>query len=137
MWLTDKGKDALKKLGFDVPARGRGGPEHEYWKERVAQHLQSLGLEVTVEKAVNGFVDIIARKNAETLAFEIETGASDILSNILKAAEKGYKLIIVATNPEGLRKAHAVARNLPEGLAGSIKIVAAKDFLKLGSIEAL
>lgn len=97
LWLTDKGKESLKNLGFDVPVRGRGGPEHEYWKERVAQHLRALGYEVEVEKPIGGgrTIDLVASRDGEEMAIEIETGHSDYGVNVEKCSNASFQKILV------------------------------------------
>jgi len=37
--LTDKGRDQPRKGGYEPGPAGKGGPEHEYWKCRIAEAL--------------------------------------------------------------------------------------------------
>lgn len=110
LWVTEKGKDALKSLAFDVPVRGRGGPEHEYWKERVRRHLQSLGYQVEVEKSLGDgrTIDLVASKDGEEGAIEIETGQSDVEENVKKCFAAGYRKIALLVTRRSL--VHAIAR---------------------------
>ena len=104
LWLTEKGKEALKDLGMDVPTRGRGGPEHEYWKERVAQHLRNLGYSVEVELSIgeSRTIDLVARKNQEIVAIEIETGQSNVVENVRKCLAAEYQRVTVLTTSRSL-----------------------------------
>ncbi|MDA2912530.1 DUF87 domain-containing protein [Acidobacteriia bacterium AH_259_A11_L15] len=110
LWLTEKGKEALKNLGFEVPTRGRGGPEHEYWKEKVAQHLERRGYKVEMEKPVGGgkTIDLLAGKEGREVAIEIETGRSDAKENVQKCVRAGYETIVVLVTRRNL--VHAIAR---------------------------
>jgi len=50
--LTEQGRDRLKGLGLKLKAHQGGGPEHEYWKTKVKQRLQSDGYKVKEEVPV-------------------------------------------------------------------------------------
>ena len=112
LWVTEKGKEALKNLGIDVPVRGRGGPEHEYWKERVRRHLQTLGYQVEVEKSLGDgrTIDLVASKDGEEVAIEIETGRSDVEENVKKCFAAGYRKIALLVTRRSL--VHAIARQV-------------------------
>jgi hypothetical protein len=109
--LTDKGKAIL---GITEPDADRlGGPEHRYWKRRLANHLRGNGYEVVEESAVGGgkTIDLVATKDGKRVAFEIETGKSDAASNVVKCLATGFqRVIVVATS---VAVSHALARTLP------------------------
>ncbi len=107
--LTVEGRRLLRDLGHQVPDRSRWGSlEHEFWKQKTAEHLRNLGWKVAIEEMVNGFTDLIAEKDGETMAVEIETGRSDWRANIDKNVRKGLrKILIIATSPEAFDKIHA------------------------------
>jgi len=100
--LTDMGIASLKKVGIDTINNNRwGGPEHEYWKHKIAEHYKNLGYDVRLEEPVNGFTDIIAELDGKITAIEIETGKSDWRKNIEKNQKKGFaKIMIFTTNSE-------------------------------------
>lgn len=104
LWLTEQGKEALRDLGIDVPVRGRGGPEHEYWKERVAKHLRKLGYRVEIEKAVGSgkTIDLVASKDRMQLAIEIETGNSNVQENCEKCLLAGYENVLVVVTSRSM-----------------------------------
>jgi hypothetical protein len=86
-------------LGMDKGERqtiGNPGPEHEYWKNRVADHYRKLGYDVEIEKHIGDgkSVDIAASNTHETIAIEIETGKSDAVYNIIKDIEAGFDKVI-------------------------------------------
>ena len=65
----------------------------------------------------SGNVDVVARKGAENIAIEIETGKSDIIRNVKQDLLSGFgKVLIVAVDKKALGK---VERELArEGLIG-------------------
>jgi hypothetical protein len=85
--LTDKGKDILSNLGVEINAsRRKGGVEHEYWKNRAAEHLKRKGYRVIEEYSIGEgkAVDLVAMRDGKKIAIEIETGKSDAIYNIQK-----------------------------------------------------
>lgn len=127
--LTPHGRHALRNLGHPVPDRHRWGSlEHEYWKQKVAQKIAAIGWTVKIEEPVNGYTDIIAEKNGETIAVEIETGKSDWQANLEKNIKKGLsKILIVATNPEGHEKISAAVHS--RIIPANVQVEQAQEFL--------
>ena len=73
----------------------------EYWKNKYAQILKNKGFDITFEKPIGEgkTVDVVATKNDKQIAIEVETGRSDILSNINKCLQAKFdKIIVVAVN---------------------------------------
>lgn len=97
--LTEKGKEVL---GINRGETDRhGGPEHKYWVKTIAEHLKTQGFKVTEESAVGDgkTIDIVATCNGRRIAFEIETGKSDVAANVQKCLEAGFsKIVVVATS---------------------------------------
>jgi hypothetical protein len=104
--FTDKGRQALRASGHEIPVRTRRASlEHEYWKARVAEQFRKQGWAVTVEEPVNGYADITAEKDGRRVAIEIETGKSNWLTNLKKNITKGFKEILIpAINTETQHK---------------------------------
>ena len=75
--LSDKGKQLIesKESGnFST----KGGPEHEYWKHKIAEKLRAEGYELELEKQTDGhYADIVAKRDGKTMAVEVESGKSD------------------------------------------------------------
>lgn len=97
LFLTEKGK---KALGInDGESNRQGGPEHRYWVLAVADHLQSKGYKVAKEVPTGGgkTIDIVATRAGKQIAFEIETGKSDAISNVRKCLDAGMDKIVVVT----------------------------------------
>ena len=126
--LTKAGKEAL---GLDSKNPEHGSIVHEYWKRFYAQQFKEQGYKVILEALrKSGNVDVLALKNGETIAIEIETGKSDFVRNVKQDLLSGFdKVLVVAVDNKALGK---VEREL--GRAGLIidgKVeIALKDYFK-------
>lgn len=95
--LTEYGRGAL---GLDVGESKRtGGLEHRYWVERIAQHIRSYGYKVTKEAATGGgqSIDILASGDGQRVAFEVETGNSNVSANLRKCLDLALDRVVFAT----------------------------------------
>lgn len=104
--LTNNGKNFLKKLGHE-PQTYPNGPNHMYWKDRIARYFKKMGCKTTIEhKMENGkSIDVLVEKNNRKIAFEIETGKSDAIYNIIKDMEADIDLVVsVGINKEVTKK---------------------------------
>jgi len=101
--LTKAAKDLLGSQEND-PDR-LGGPEHRYWKKRIADHLRSQGFQVTEEYPLGGgqTVDLVAERDGKRIACEIETGNSDASSNAQKCLKAGFDRVWVITTSVRVR----------------------------------
>jgi hypothetical protein len=86
--LTVDGRAHLHELGFPLPPQPRGGVVHEYWRHILKHRLMQKGYRVQEEFDIGGgqAVDLHATKAGQSLFIEIETGKSDIASNITKCS---------------------------------------------------
>jgi hypothetical protein len=84
--LTEEGEIILREMGHEVERKRKGGPEHEYWKYRIAEHFRRNGCGIEIESPIGEgkTIDIVASKDRVRVAIEIETGKSDVLMNISK-----------------------------------------------------
>ena len=75
----------------------KGGPEHEYWKDKLRDYFREKGYKVVEEKPIGGgkSVDLVAENDKEKIAIEIETGKSDAFHNLAKDLEKDFDKVIV------------------------------------------
>jgi predicted component of viral defense system (DUF524 family) len=100
--------DELDNLGIKFKISNRdGGIEHQYWLNKISQDYKIKGYKVELEKSVgNGkAIDIVAQKNHDKIAIEIETGKSNTIENIRKCLKAGYDSVIsIATNWEAFTK---------------------------------
>jgi DNA-binding MarR family transcriptional regulator len=95
--LTPEGEKVAQTLGFGVEHFPKNAsPEHELWKKKVAEYLKTRGYEVEEEKHIGDrkFTDVVARKDGENIAVEIETGKSDALQNINKNLHKNFDKVV-------------------------------------------
>lgn len=102
--LSDKGKQLIesKESGnFST----KGGPEHEYWKHKIAEKLRAEGYELELEKQTDGhYADIVAKRDGKTMAVEVESGKSDAEENIKNDIEAGFEHVVCFTLTDGLAK---------------------------------
>jgi Holliday junction resolvase len=93
--LTDEGRQLLGIVAG--PASRRGGLMHRYWQTRLADHLRQQGYGVQEEAPVGGgkAIDIVAVKDGKRIAFEIETGESDVTANIEKCLDADMDNVVV------------------------------------------
>jgi hypothetical protein len=115
--LSDKAKQLIdSKESRDLGTKG--GPEHEYWKRKVADSLREHGYTVEFEKAVDGhYADILANKGNETVAVEVETGKSDAIENIRQDLEAELTVICLALSQRlGKRLRKTFAKELGSGM---------------------
>ena len=86
---------------YQAEKKRQGGPEHEYWKYRIAEHLRNKGYEIEIESPIGEgkTIDIVASKDGQRLAIEIETGKSDVFENVLKNINhECSKIVMIAMN---------------------------------------
>lgn len=101
--LTKRARNALNLNSTDPQ---HGSIVHEYWKRYYAQRFREQGYQVELEvPRKSGRVDVVAIKNKEKIAIEIETGKSDFLRNIRQnLAAKYNKIIVVATDKKAFER---------------------------------
>ena len=99
--LTDLGRTVCSSIAVEPGAKPRESLEHKFWVNRTAKQFEKKGYDVTYEHPVkgNGAIDILAHKPGEKVAIEIETGKSDIKSNLQNIAKADFdRTMLVATN---------------------------------------
>ena len=106
--LTEKAILFLKKNNIEIKNLvTEGGIEHRFgvWCVKKFYENQGFNVEVEVKTPQRKFIDLVARKNDEAVAVLVETGKSDIESNIESAKQAGFLNIkIIATNKDVLKK---------------------------------
>lgn len=131
--LTEKAENILCNMGYKIEKKREGGPEHEYWKHRISELFKSRGYQVEIEKPIGEgkTVDIVASKNSERIAVEIETGKSDEVENILKNLVRGFTKIIIV--PLRGKMKSGISMKLKELLSCEsprVEILTLKDLFK-------
>ncbi len=120
--LTKEGKEAL---GFDGKKAERASLVHEYWKRWYAGKFKKRGYRVYLEvPRRSGSVDVLARKGAENIAIEIETGKSDVVWNVRQDLLSGFeKVLVVATDKRALEKVERDLAKVGLIIDGKVEIV--------------
>ncbi|MGA2916618.1 MAG: DUF87 domain-containing protein [Sedimentisphaerales bacterium] len=96
--LTEQGRGLL---GIKSQSSREGGLVHRYWQYRLAEHLKACGYKIEIECPVGDgkAIDIVAERDDKQIALEIETGNSDVQTNIEKCLNAAFdKIIVVATS---------------------------------------
>jgi len=113
--LTSEGQ---KVLGIKPSQSNRNGsPEHRYWVKAVAEHLKKQGYKVTEEAPIGGgkTIDVLANQNGKKIAFEVETGKSDVPANIKKCLDTGLdRVVVVTTSTDADKRIRACLADSPQ-----------------------
>lgn len=100
---------------------------HEFWKRRVAKQFEAKGYSVALEASRQrggGKMDISAARASESLAIEIETGKSDVVSNVKRDLLCGVqKVLVVATSDEALQKVEQQLARAGLLILGRVEVV--------------
>jgi len=134
--LTEKGENIIREMGYRIKKKREGGPEHEYWKLRVAELFKKNGYQVEIEKPIGEgkTVDIVALKDGESIAIEIETGKSDAAENMLKNMDNNFsKIIMLPLNAESKKEILEDIKEMSFNNLDKIEIIALKELLKIFS----
>ncbi|MEN6384768.1 MAG: hypothetical protein ABFD79_06185, partial [Phycisphaerales bacterium] len=99
-------KQAYDVLNLENIPPQHGSITHEYWKQFYAQRFSEIGYKISFEvPRISGQVDVVATKDNQKIAIEIETGKSDLLQNIRQdLAAKFDKIIVVGTSKYAFEK---------------------------------
>ena len=95
--LTRKGRKALEgRNGLVQASKRKGGAEHRFWMERVAQAFRRERYKVETEVPLGGgkATDLVATKDRRRIAIEIETGNSEAAYNIKKNLDYGFSAVL-------------------------------------------
>jgi hypothetical protein len=112
--LTDLGRAVCGSVGVDPGARTRPGLEHSYWVAKATEYFENSGYELTAEHRIegDGVVDLVGARPGERMAIEIETGKSDIQTNLRKLATAGFdRVILIATCPAAVTACQQAIRD--------------------------
>lgn len=103
--LTDFGRTVCSSVGIDPGPRPRQSLEHSFWVHRAARYFEKRAYDVSREHPVkgNGAIDIFAKKGDEKVAVEVETGKSNVKSNLDKIRNAGFdRIVVIATSPSAV-----------------------------------
>jgi hypothetical protein len=109
------------------PHAGRGGLEHRYFVEQIRALYTAKDGFAFIER---DDIDIVIESFETTLAIQVETGKSDIPSNLMKLGRYGADLkYMLATNRETEIKIKGILKDLLVPDKEEIKVKYVKDFL--------
>ena len=100
--LTDLGRSVCSSAHIETPPVPQESLEHRYWIRQTAKYFEKRGYDITCGHPVqgNGAVDILAQRPGERTAVEVETGKSNIKTNLAKTKSAGFdRIVFVATSP--------------------------------------
>ena len=112
--FTDAGRAVCREIGIESGPRPREGLEHRYWVRKAAEHFERQGYEISEEHPIkgNGAVDLLAEKPGERVIVEVETGKSDIKTNLSKLQNAEFdRIILVATSPAAVTAVEKARRS--------------------------
>jgi len=124
--LTKQSKDALN---LDTSEPQHGSIAHEYWKRFYAQRFREQGYKVEFEvPRKSGRVDVVARKDDEKIAIEIETGKSNFVRNVQQdLATKYNKVLVVTTDKSAFKKIETKLAQASLLIAKRVELVLAAE----------
>ena len=88
-----------------VSCRSRESLEQKYWVDRTARFFEKRGYGIKKEHLIkgNGAIDLLAERGGESVAIEIETGKSDIKTNLKNIIKADFdRAIVLSTSPEAV-----------------------------------
>ena len=99
--------------------------EHAFWKEFYVEKLRAVGYDVTKEAArLGGRVDVMATRDSERIAIEVETGKSSVSENLQNCLNSDFSQIwIVATNEAASDRIQKVANGLSSQSARRVQLL--------------
>jgi hypothetical protein len=131
--LTEMGEKALREMGYKIEKKREGGPEHEYWKYRIAENLSRKGFGIEIESPLGEgkTIDIVAQRDDRRIAIEIETGKSDVLMNISKLHEYNFSEVwVVCLNDDISRYLRNRSAILDVKDKSRLRVLAPKEILQ-------
>jgi hypothetical protein len=130
--LLEPTRTGARTFRMQPAGQGHASIVHEYWKHQIADQYRAQGYRVQLEspRQTRGYVDILASKGNERIAIEIETGKSEVASNVRANLASGFTRIVVAATNHVARRLIA-NRLVATGLVvpGRLTIVLAHEHL--------
>ncbi len=127
---TAVGKSVMETSGFwprHLPKNA--SLQHEYYRLLLRRRLEANGYSVEDEVRLDegGAVDLVATRNSEKIAVEIETGKSDAARNVEKCLRAGFPRIVVVTSDTATRD--RIRISLPDPRSSNMKLLTLREFL--------
>lgn len=122
-------KQSKETLDLDTSEPQHGSIVHEYWKRFYAQRFREHGYRVEFEVSrESGRVDVVAQKDDEKIAIEIETGKSNFIRNIQQdLAAKYNKVLVITTDKSAFKKIEKKLAQVGLLIAGRVDVILRND----------
>ncbi len=123
--LTASGRTVCEQNEINPGPLPQESLEHRFWIGKTKEMYEKNGYEVTLEHPVKGnsAVDLLAERPGERIAIEIETGKSDIKSNIEKSNKAGFdRIVMVATSPTAISACKTAIDAVPKEYRSIVKL---------------
>lgn len=120
-------KQAYETLRLDSEIPEYGSLVHEYWKRFYGRKFECQGYKVDFEvPRKSGRVDVVACKENQRVAIEIETGKSNFIRNIQQdLAAKYNKVLVVATDKSAFERIEKKLTQAELLITGRVELVLA------------
>ena len=128
--LTDLGREVCSFEHIEIRPQPCSSLEHRYWIRQTAKYFKNKGYEITCEHSVkgNGAIDILAQRNGEKAAVEVETGKSNIKANLAKIQVAGFdRIVFVATSPTAISACQKAIEALGHGKSPGVELLSWLD----------
>ena len=121
--------ECTNSLGRDNTALDYGSILHEYWKRYYGRRFKEQGYEIDFEVArISGRVDLVATKDKEVTAIEIETGKSNAVNNVRQDLLSGYgRVMVTATDEKALQRIETQLAQAGLIIPGRVELVRAGE----------
>lgn len=127
--LTKKGYEAIGMQEKKHAGKGAGF-EHEFWQNKIAEHLKKQGYKAEIEKNLNNkFIDLAIETEKGIIAIEIAITSEHEKENISKDIEAGCYFVIIACKNDKIKEEVEKIMEQHE-YKNKIRVCLASDLLK-------
>jgi hypothetical protein len=130
--LTELGRSLCTSAHIEIGPRPRESLEHRYWVGQTAKYFEKQGYDVTREHPIkgNGAIDILAQRHGTRTAVEVETGKSNITTNLAKTKDAGFdKIVFVATSATAVSACQKAIEAIEPGKSAKVELMTWLDIL--------
>ncbi len=129
--LATAGRELLDDYGIALPTGyGRGGLAHQWWVNEIAEWLESLGIEASIEDEESGArVDLAFAHRGKRVAVEVETSEGHEVENLKKdLATSSFEFVVSLVSVESSIPRLQKRIDGELSAARSVRIVPLQDF---------
>jgi len=124
--LTSLGRSVCSSAHIETPPVPQESLEHRYWIKQTAKYFEKRGYDITCGHPVkgNGAVDILAQRGGQRTAVEVETGKSNIKTNLAKTKGAGFdRIVFVATSPTAVSACQKAIETIGGDITQAIELL--------------